>query len=246
MLNRSVYNFGASLYNANAECSHIGLLEDKVVNKINSRILRQAHPVTHLSCALKYNFQSLFRRQFRCSRPEWLWSLPRARSAKMRARDITLLQQIVRCQPFSLNDPRFCYTLDAWKPHLPSCKYVLIYNAPARSGQEMISRLREIYRDAAPRMTIEQAIGVWCSMYRSAIHLLAQDEERTFILRYKDLLSASMRDKLSRFLSADLSTAHLDERKANNTEERAHCHREAEEISEQLERLREKSICRHK
>ncbi len=45
--------------------------------------------------------------------------------------------------PFCFKDPRFCYTLPAWRPHARHAVFLCIFREPARTVQSILKECRD-------------------------------------------------------------------------------------------------------
>jgi hypothetical protein len=77
------------------------------------------------------------------------------------------IRALVTQQPFAFKDPRFCYTLPAWRPFLPAgTAFVCVFREPGRTVASILKEcdeapwLRNVAMDGA------SAEELWVAMYR--------------------------------------------------------------------------------
>jgi hypothetical protein len=73
--------------------------------------------------------------------------------------------------PFCFKDPRFCYTLPAWRSFLLDTVFLCIFREPARTSSSILKECRDAdYLQVLP-MDFASAVEVWTLMYR---HILEE------------------------------------------------------------------------
>ena len=90
-----------------------GFFESGVVNNVNERILKNVMP------RLQYGHRWL-----------GLLGLPGAKNLYVSGKLIKEIKILISKQPFCYKDPRFCYTLPIWRPHLKNTKFVCVFRHP--------------------------------------------------------------------------------------------------------------------
>jgi hypothetical protein len=73
--------------------------------------------------------------------------------------------------PFCLKDPRFCYTLPAWRPFLPDPVFLCAFREPARTAHSMLKECRAADYLAGFRLDFAGALEVWTLMYRHILEV---------------------------------------------------------------------------
>ena len=114
------------------------------------------------------------------------------------------IRRLVLRRPFAFKDPRFCYTLPAWRPFLPPrTAFICVFREP---GRTVTSLLRE--RNEAPwlrdvRLDTVDAEGLWVAMYRRVL-----DEHRHagdwLFVHYDQVLAGSGVARLGQHVGARL------------------------------------------
>lgn len=156
------YSMGRGLFSAN-EGNQRGIFESRQVNRINEALLEGFAP-------------SPARRTWRDAIPErlvpryraWLSAIPPsseitpARSTDRLARRMSAATSRT---PFCLKDPRFCYTLDPWRPHVGDALFLCVFRDPVKTAASLV-------REAARRPGLRslgidraRALEIWSCMY---------------------------------------------------------------------------------
>ncbi|HUJ10141.1 MAG TPA: hypothetical protein VL171_08955 [Verrucomicrobiae bacterium] len=119
------------------------------------------------------------------------------------------IQAAVKQQPFCFKDPRFCYTLPAWRPYLRDMVFVCVFREPAVTAESVLKNCRdEPYLKTLP-MTFQQALEVWTLMYR---HILSihRHEGSWLFLHYNQVLRGDGLDRLASFVDAPVDRSFPD------------------------------------
>ena len=90
-----------------------------------------------------------------------------------------ILDQTSR-RPFCFKDPRFCYTLPAWRPFLGDPGFVCIFREPGRTATSMLKEAAGD-RDLDLSLSWHDAIEVWKLMYRHVLDLHRHRGEWLFV-----------------------------------------------------------------
>jgi hypothetical protein len=152
------YWMGKGLFGANAG-NPKGLFESREINRINESILA---PWT------RRNGNGLVDRIFHRYRG-WLTSIPVeveiGTSSVGRQIDRRVRRATGR-EPYCFKDPRFSYTLDAWRPHLRDPLYLCVFRQPEKTVESIVreSQRRRYLRGIS--VDHRAALDVWQSMYR--------------------------------------------------------------------------------
>ena len=73
--------------------------------------------------------------------------------------------------PFCFKDPRFCYTLPAWRSFLSDTVFVCVFREPARTAHSIVKECRTAdYLQGLP-MDFSTAVEVWTLMYRHILEV---------------------------------------------------------------------------
>ena len=123
------------------------------------------------------------------------------------------MQRYTAKQPYCLKDPRFCYTLPAWHPHLaPGTRFVCVFRHPSATAQSVLKDLKaapNYYGSFSP--TYADLVAVWTAMYR---HILEKHRATGawLFLHFEQVLGGSGLEPLARFTHAPLDRTFADVR----------------------------------
>lgn len=106
--------------------------------------------------------------------------------------------------PFAFKDPRFCYTLDAWRPSLGEAKFVCVFREPAITAASILTECAsaEYLRDV--EIDHERAVEIWDAMYRRVLDDHAGTGDWLFV-HFDELLTPEGVARVERFAGAPLA-----------------------------------------
>lgn len=195
-LSAAGYHLGSQVIPA-AEGNPKGYFEDREVNAINDALLAQVVRVRPTIRGARFLKKSLPRRPHL-----WLSSVPMNARFHVSDQLCARMRAVLRRKPFCLKDPRFAYTLAAWRRQLPTdTGFVVAFRHPAITVDSV---LRSV--DTSPylrdyRLSRCKAYDIWLSTYNHILGSHSQTGEWLF-LHYDDLLDGSGLKELERFAAA--------------------------------------------
>jgi len=195
-LSKAGYFMGDNLY-PGRQSNPKGFFEDQEINEINEALLAQVLPER----------PRLLGRWFFRDRPisgqRWLAHVPVGTSISCCHETARRMQGMTGREPYCFKDPRFSYTLPAWRPFLKNTVFVSVFRDPAST---VLSILKEC-RDAAYlhnlSITFSQALQVWTLMYRHILEI-HRHEGAWLFLHYNQVLSGKGLVRLDAFTDASL------------------------------------------
>jgi hypothetical protein len=208
VLAKSGYFMGDQLIPAD-EANPKGYFEDMEVNSINEEILASAIPVKPSGFLGKHFFH---RRPVHYQR--WLTPLP-AGSALLPRDDIPArIQTLIARQPYCFKDPRFCYTLDVWRPYLAQVEYVCVFRDPLATIASLVKEARRdsTLRGVTFRFDKADALKVWCSMYEHVLRRTDRENKHWLFINYDQFIDGSAFPRLASFLGARIDGGFIDPR----------------------------------
>lgn len=106
-------------------------------------------------------------------------------------------------EPYCFKDPRFCYTLGAWRPCLRPTVFVCVFRDPGSTARSMLTEVetQRYLRDL--RLTRELALQVWTLMYGHVLETHRHRGEWLF-LHYEQVLRPEGLDALAAFTGAEV------------------------------------------
>jgi len=136
----------------------------------------------------------------------WLAWLPEGVECASSPRVERRLAQLVAQKPWCFKDPRLCYTLPMWRPHIGNAGLVCVFRDPAVTARSIVKECAQEDYLASLRMTEERALAAWTAMYRRILDRHRHEGEWLF-LNYEQLLDASGQRRLEEFVGAPISRA---------------------------------------
>ena len=110
---------------------------------------------------------------------------------------------MVQNEPYCFKDPRFSYTLPAWRPFLRNAVFICVFRDPASTAASILSDcadsryLRDLFMD------FERAVDVWTLMYRHILEIHRYDGAWLFLHYNQGLTEEGIR-RLEVFVEARL------------------------------------------
>lgn len=197
VLARAGYFMGGRLARANGS-NPKGFFEAVEVNRINEEILT---PLTPWRPPILRHV--LYRSQ------RWLARVPvdaRISDVDLDAELEARIRKLVDHQPYCFKDPRFSYTLDAWRPFLRNPLYLCIFRDPAATVESILKECRKrIYLWALP-MDRDRALDVWRLMYLHIVRRFRHEGDWLF-LHYEQLLRGDGVERLAQRTGASVDTS---------------------------------------
>ena len=185
------YYMGDNLYIAPREANPKGFFEDFEVNLINEALIARALPAP------------LARGR------GWLTPVPLGTQFALRSSLVRRIVAQTTKTPFCFKDPRFCYTLPAWLPHLGDVAILCIFREPARTANSIVEECTKPYL-AGIEMDFERALRLWTLMYRHVLDHHRRGGTWVFV-HYDQVLDGSAAARLGAALGAPIDAGFPDE-----------------------------------
>lgn len=172
-----------------------GYFEDRRLNELNDRLLLA-------------RMGWLSRRRHRDPRALWLATPGRLAAPRVSPEDEERLRRYGARRPFCYKDPRFSFTLEAWRPHLPEdTGFVVVFRDPESTADSVLRHAVEYHPPLAPSR--RRAHLAWRSHYE---RLWAAADGRWLFVRFSELLSGRALPALEAFAETPLDRSLLDPR----------------------------------
>ena len=140
----------------------------------------------------------------------WLASLsldaPIGHNPRFDARMAALVAQ----RPFCYKDPRFCYTLPAWRPHLGDTAFLTVFRHPTLTAASILEEVRAARYLHGVEMTLERAMEVWCATYRHVLRRHRHEGDWCF-LHFNQVLTTEGLDRIETLVEARVDRSFPDE-----------------------------------
>jgi GT2 family glycosyltransferase len=183
-LARAGYFMGDRLYPAR-DANPLGFFEDPEVNGINEELLAPHVPAE----------QGLRAPQ------RWLARLDRSVEAPLPLPLAQRVRALTARAPFCLKDPRFSYTLPAWRAELGHARFVCVFRDPATTVASLVKECATADYLRGVRFDERDAIELWCATYGQIVKRHRRQGEWLF-LHYDQMLAGGGAERLTRFLGA--------------------------------------------
>ncbi|MDX2098482.1 MAG: sulfotransferase [Leptolyngbyaceae cyanobacterium bins.59] len=184
LLSQAGYFMGENLWDA-GEGNPKGYFEDVEVNAINEDILAPVTPERP---------DNVLGRTIWRHRPRywqrWATFISPQQKIECPFQVVHRIQRLVAKTPFCFKDPRFCYTLAAWKPFLPqNLTHIVVFRDPLTTALSTTKEAQNAYQDLY--MTTDRALKIWQAMYSHIldVHYLAGGD--WLFVHYQQFLNSS-------------------------------------------------------
>ncbi|HCF96782.1 MAG TPA: hypothetical protein DEW46_17150 [Verrucomicrobia bacterium] len=122
--------------------------------------------------------------------------------------------------PFCFKDPRFSYTLPAWRRSLENVAHICIFRDPETSAASMVRMCSSGPYWSAVRLNRSRALAVWAAMYSHILERHQSSGDWLFI-HFNQLFDAVGMERLKAFTGAEVDRDFPD---ANRITERPKSH----------------------
>jgi hypothetical protein len=191
-LSKTGYFMGKKLIPANRN-NPKGYFESKEIEAINEELIATMIPAR----------PRFFGRWFFRDRPtflqRWLAAVPLGTEVNCPPRLAQEIQNAVAIQPYCFKDPRFCYTLPAWRPYLKNVGIICIFRDPATTVSSIMHVLSDEDYLQGLSIRTNKAFKIWTLMYRHVLESHRHNGNWLF-MHYNQLFELAGRQKLAAFL----------------------------------------------
>jgi hypothetical protein len=196
ILARSGYFMGEELWPADIG-NPKGYFEDREVNKINDELIAPAAPKTPPSGLRKLLLGDTpilghYQHWVAALRPGVAIVCPPAISERIAA--------VTARQPFCLKDPRFSYTLRAWRPYIGDALLLCVFRDPSVTAFSIVRECKRADHMRGTKVDECWALKVWEAMYRYVLEVHYPQGDDWLFVHYDQLLDHSADAELERRL----------------------------------------------
>lgn len=132
----------------------------------------------------------------------WLSRVPVGVQCSPDAALVHRIQKEAARTPFAYKDPRFCYTLDAWRHYLPAdTVFVCVFREPGRTVTSILKERAEAPYLSRLRLGRAAAIRLWTLMYRHVLEVHSKHGKWLF-LHYEQVLGGFGIARLAQHVAA--------------------------------------------
>jgi hypothetical protein len=111
------------------------------------------------------------------------------------------MEQQLSHAPYCFKDPRFCYTLPAWRPFLEDPVYLVVFREPGRTVNSILNTVESEPYLKDLRIDAAGALRVWTAQYRHILERHAGEGVWLFV-HYDQVLDGSAASRLDTLLGA--------------------------------------------
>lgn len=178
-----------------------GLYEDREVNSINESLLAPVlpgHP--RWLPAPRFIRNWLWPDRLK-DEQRWLARVPTSVEITATEQLADRIRALTQSQPFCFKDPRFSYTLPAWRPFIADAAFVCVFRSPSATANSILKECQDAHYLQGLRMTREWAIDTWFLMYRHILDIHRHQGSWLF-LHYNQVLHEDGLHRLGEFIQA--------------------------------------------
>lgn len=187
------------------EANPKGFFEDPEINSLNEDILEPVVRRRRGRWAGRHLFRTrLYRGTY------WLSKIPR---------DVTIpappaaaeerIQALTSRRPFCFKDPRFSYTLPAWRRHADDAAMICVFREPNRTAQSIVTEINRADYLRGLRLDYEMALAVWEAMYSRVLETRRHGGDWLFV-HYDQILTGSGSARIAKLTGAQVDTGFAD------------------------------------
>jgi hypothetical protein len=193
------YFMGNRVLNEGRINNPYGNFEDQEINGLNERLLGQVIPGP-----------GLLARWFHRDRPgenqRWLGRVPVGTPIPPLPELEPRMRELTGHKPFCFKDPRFSYTLPAWRPYLDDAVFLCIFREPHKTVYSIMKQLGDAPHLRGLKIDERIAAEVWTLMYRHILEIHRHRGQWLF-MHYDQVLSGEGLGRLAEFAEAEISAS---------------------------------------
>lgn len=209
LLRDSGYSFGPGLLPA-TKANPKGFFEAEEVNKLNEEILREVFPFVRFvpsRIAKWLHWGPYYGGQL------WLAALQAPVQWNLSKTTEDHIRRLAARTPFAYKDPRFCYTLNAWKPFLPTdCRFVCVFREPSVVAHSIRKEVAGASYLSNLSTTVDEAVHLWTCMYRQVLEFHCERPARWLFVNYDDMLTGDAVRPIEAHLETEVDTTFVEPR----------------------------------
>lgn len=134
-----------------------------------------------------------------CRRQRWVARLPVGTDVPCSPRAAARIATEVSQSPFCFKDPRFSYTLPAWRSFLKDTVYICVFRDPMATAASIVKECASMPYMSGLLMNTRIAVEVWRLMYEHILRRHMHEGEWLFV-HYDQVLHGDGMNKLERIL----------------------------------------------
>jgi hypothetical protein len=131
----------------------------------------------------------------------WLARVPVGQEIPCPAEIAARIEHQTRNRPFCFKDPRFSYTLPAWRPFLQDTVFVCVFREPMATAESILKMWKHETYIQSLALNFAGALEVWELMYRHILEIHRHQGDWLF-LHYDQVLTGEGIERLERLTGA--------------------------------------------
>lgn len=120
-----------------------------------------------------------------------------------------LIRDLLSRSPCAYKDPRFSFTLPAWREHAQDAGLICVFRDPARTAASLVQEVSTAPYLEGVSFDLSRAFELWIATYRAILERVEEGGDWLF-LHYDQCLSRDGLARLGEFLEADLDESFAD------------------------------------
>ncbi len=161
-------------YIRSREANPKGFFEGREINQLNERILERVVETRSSFIGHLLRVAPILAKNVKSDRPIrghgqlWLARVPVETDIGSTSAIDDHLRRLTSKEPFCFKDPRFCYTLPAWRPFLDNDNtvYLCVFRHPADTIKSVLKECRREKYLRSLKMDFQKSNEIWKLMYR--------------------------------------------------------------------------------
>lgn len=134
----------------------------------------------------------------------WLALIPPGRTPQLKPMFRPQIEALIAHTPFCFKDPRFSYTLPAWRRYLSSdTAFICVFREPAVTAASILKEVESESYLQGITMTFEQVLQLWVYVYRHVLEIHCQQGDWLF-LHYDQVLTPEGQQSISQLLDVQV------------------------------------------
>lgn len=139
----------------------------------------------------------------------WLADIDLDVEIRPNSEQLAQIRRLAAREPFCFKDPRFCYTLGAWRPVLQDAAFLCVFREPGRTAVSMKRNVRDRpYRGFY--LTRAHALRAWTSMYQHVLRQHSSLGGEWLFVHYDQILDGSAIPRIERAVATRVSASFVD------------------------------------
>ncbi len=139
-----------------------------------------------------------------CAWQRWLSIVPESAKFEPEPALVERMRRLTARTPFCFKDPRFSFTLPAWRDALGDARFLCVFREPAATAASILKECAEADYLRGVDFDVERALEVWNAMYR---RVLDQHRHRGLwrFVHFDQVLTSEGLDRIAAFTESQVA-----------------------------------------